>query len=179
MSWEALPRLAQAGFCTEVVLSASKALFGRALPQHPPLPAPTAQQRGEESFLPPPALQVMAVLMPEPAELPGRRESSQHLAGQHPDHGERDTPQLTSRATLGTQLQHLPNKSWLPNGVNVEAGAAKGIPSHQPKCSHTGRWWCMGLCGDSNTYITWGKCTHAEKTPQILLPQSLCISSCF
>lgn len=61
-------------------------IFWRALPQHLPLPAPTAEQQGEEeSFLPPPALQVMAMLMPEPAELAGGRETPQDLAGQHPD----------------------------------------------------------------------------------------------
>lgn len=88
--------------------------------------------------------------------------------------GGRESPRPTPRATLGTQLQRLPNKSCMPNGVNVEAGAVKDIHRHQPKCSSTGRWWCLGLCGDSNTYVAWGKCIHAEKAPRFLLSLSLC-----
>lgn len=48
MSWEALPGLAQAGFCTEVVLSASEALFGEPfhgiLPSLPPQPSSKARR---------------------------------------------------------------------------------------------------------------------------------------
>jgi len=47
MSWEALPGLARAGSSTEMLLCLP-GTFRRALPKHPPLPAPTA---GCSSFL--------------------------------------------------------------------------------------------------------------------------------
>lgn len=60
----------------------------------------------------------------------------------------RESPRPTPRATLGTQLQRLPNKSRVPNGINVEVGAVKDIHSRQPRCCSTGKWWCLGVaCG--------------------------------
>lgn len=58
-----------------------RGIFGGALPQHPPLPAPTAEQKGEEIFLPPPALQVMAVPTSEPVEPTDKGETPQNLHG--------------------------------------------------------------------------------------------------
>lgn len=42
--------------------------FWRAFTQHPPFPAPTAKQQGEEEIFLPPVLQVRTMLLAEPAE---------------------------------------------------------------------------------------------------------------
>lgn len=145
--------------------------FWRALLWHPPLPAPTAEQQGEEeSFLPPPALQVMAVL--RQSRLAGEKLPRTSLGSIWIPWGKGE-PTAHTLGHLGNAATGLPNKACVPNGVNVKAGAVEGIHSHQQTCSSTRRWWCLGLCGDSNTDVSWGKCIHAEKAPQLLLPLSL------
>lgn len=137
--------------------------FCRVLPHHPPLPAPTNQQQSkeEEKSSCPPALQVMAVLMPEPA---AGGETPQDLTGQHLDH-------LREGRIHGLHLEPPWEHSCSTYLTNPGAKWDKHRGwschrDHQPTRSSTRRWWYLGLRGDSDICVTWRKYIYAEEAPQ-------------
>lgn len=135
MSWEALPGLARAGSSTEVLLAASRALLGE------------------------PFQSILPSQPPQPFVLPSSSQSSSHGCTNDRSRGDswqersspapcwaapgslwgRENSQPTTRATLGTKPQHLPNKCTVPSGVDVEAVTVREDHSHQLKCSSTRR----------------------------------------